>query len=68
MKRLGRKLTLSTETIRDLNDLQLRKAAGGQTQQGGRCMDTDGCNPNSISQTSCLCQTGNGCVTDGCCG
>jgi len=87
MKKLGKKLSLSRETIRDLNDSQLREAAGGLTQfcltnnpricgpitdpqLAGGC-ETDGCTSgcNTVSVTTCICQTGNGtCVTDGCCG
>ena len=62
MKKLGRKLTLSRETIRDLNDSQLREAAGGATAQGGRCRD-DGSNVTEM----CVTDGQTGCATCGCC-
>ena len=82
MKKLGRKLTLSKETIRELTDSELGHVVGADPTNGQGCTNSNtcscatlvgcgtliGCGTGSVSCTSCICQSGMGCVTDGCCG
>jgi hypothetical protein len=51
-KTLSKKLQLSRETLRDLNESRLRDAAGGQITRPPACgSDANTCGP------SCLCGT-----------
>jgi hypothetical protein len=63
MKRKARKLALHRDTLRTLQLVQVRRAAGGgdthEIQTGCAC--SDGCCPPSVG-----CPTRVGCNTDGC--
>ena len=66
MKKLGRKLTLSRETIRDLSDSQLREAAGARTPPCPQRETEGGCG-GSVATEICQTDGNTGCVTCGCC-
>ena len=83
MKKLGKKLSLNKETIRELTDSELGQVAGADPTQGQGCTNTNhqacptayctqiGCTIScpSVSQTSCICASGDpSCPTAGCCG
>ena len=57
-----KKLTLSKQTIADLENAQMKKAQGGigQTVQWSNCLDcTHSCDGTCNGNTFCTCRTGN---------
>jgi natural product precursor len=64
MKKEIKKLVLSRETIRNLNDWELRHVAGGPTAAVGTvCTCPPGGSVTCILNTTCVCSTTVGCPT-----
>ncbi len=63
-KKLGRKLELSRETVRELTDSELRQVAGGGTI--AQLLSCNGCGTNS-SPSTCICTQTNSHLTCGTC-
>jgi hypothetical protein len=71
-QKIGKKLVLKRETVRELTESQLGWVAGGQTSPGSPCPFTQwptcNKNQNSFSGNSCVCATCGPSCQPGCCG